>query len=97
MKKVICEVLKSSRVADMYLYVEKAQGLARVPEALLERFGKPKSAMTLLLTPERKLANADINKVLAALKAQGFYLQLPKEEASEMREIALANSKLSGR
>lgn len=78
------------------MYVEKSQGLKRVPEVLLERFGKPKSPMTLLLTPERKLANADIEKVMKAITEQGFYLQLPKDDDDYMREIAQANSKIGG-
>lgn len=96
MSKLICEIFQSSKQPGMYLYVEKKAGLTRVPEVLLERFGKAKSAMTLLLTPERKLANADIGKVLSAIETQGFYLQLPKGEDDYMRDIAQANSKLSG-
>ena len=38
--KVLCEIYKSSRQEEMYLYVPKEEGLARVPEALLEKFGK---------------------------------------------------------
>ncbi len=96
MTKIICEIFKSPKVDDMYLYVPKAQGLAQVPEALLERFGTPKSAMTMLLTEQKTLANADIHKVIEALNNQGFYLQLPREKEDYMREIAQANSKLSG-
>lgn len=96
MDKIICEILTSSKVADMYLYVQKSEGTKRVPEALLERFGKAKSNMTLLLTAERKLANADIGKVMQALVEQGFYLQMPKKEDDYMAEIARANSKLNG-
>ncbi|BFM06553.1 YcgL domain-containing protein [Halioxenophilus aromaticivorans] len=96
MNKIVCNIMQSSKKAGMYLYVEKAQGLKRVPEALLERFGKPKPPMTLLLTPERKLANADVDKVMAAIEEKGFYLQLPKDDDDYMKDIALANSKLSG-
>lgn len=97
MNKIICDIVQSSKFEGMYLYVEKSQGFKRVPEALLERFGKPKPPMTLLLTPERQLANADIDKVMASIIEQGFYLQMPKEQDDYMREIAEANSKLSGR
>ena len=96
MKKIICEILKNRRMEDMYLYVQKSEGTRRVPEALLEKFGKPKAAMTLLLTPEKKLANADIDKVMSALEEKGYFLQLPRKEDDYMREIAQANSKLSG-
>jgi uncharacterized protein YcgL (UPF0745 family) len=64
----------------MYLYVDKQQGIAELPEALLATFGTPESVMTLLLTPERKLARADAATVLDAIEQNGFYLQMPPTE-----------------
>ena len=80
--KLLCEVFKSPRKEEMYLYVDKRQGLAEVPEALLERFGQPVSAMTLILTPEKPLARVKASEVMAAIRDKGFYLQMPpaKEE-----------------
>ena len=77
--KNLCSIYRSSRVEGMYLYVDKKEDLARVPEELLATFGKPELAMTLALYPERKLARADINSVLAAIAEQGFYLQMPPQ------------------
>ena len=73
----ICEVFRSPRREGMYLYVDKAEGLARVPEHLRQVFGEPESALVLHLKPERKLARADAADVLAALEDPGFYLQMP--------------------
>lgn len=92
--KKICSIYRSSRHEGMYLYVEKADALSRVPETLLQKFGKAEPAMTLVLTPERKLARADISKVLEALEADGFYLQLPPQPDASMRELRDRNSKL---
>lgn len=80
--KLLCEIFKSSRKEGLYLYVDKRQGFAEVPVALLERFGKPISTMTLILTPEKPLARAKTSDIMAAIREQGFYLQLPpaKEE-----------------
>lgn len=82
--KLLCEIFKSSRKDEMYLYVDKRQGLAEVPEALLERFGKPVSTMTVILTPEKTLARAKTSDVMAAIRDKGFYLQMPpvKDEYS---------------
>lgn len=77
MRKLLCEIFKSPRREEMYLYVEKARGLVDVPEVLLERFGKPVSAMTLILDESRPLARADAAEVIAAIDAKGFYLQMP--------------------
>ncbi len=80
--KLLCEVFKSSRKEQMYLYVDKRQGLVEVPEALLEQFGKPLPAMTLILTPEKSLGRARAADVMAAIREKGYYLQMPpaKEE-----------------
>ncbi len=64
----------------MYLYVLKAEGLERVPEALLPHFRHPLHAFDLVLTPERKLAREDIAKVLENLDNQGYHLQMPPPE-----------------
>lgn len=77
MTRVFCSIYKSNRKDEMYLYVNKADGLSRVPEALLGMFGAPRHVSDMILTPERKLARADITQVLAQLAGQGFYLQMP--------------------
>ena len=79
----------------MYLYVIKQDGLNRVPEPLMEKFGKAVHAMTLVLTPERELANADITKVLSSMEENGYYLQMPQEKEEYMQEINKTNSKLN--
>lgn len=73
----ICQVYKSPRREEMYLYVDKTKGLTEVPAALLERFGEPVEVMTLVLSPERKLARADVAQVLQGIEQRGFYLQMP--------------------
>ena len=79
----------------MYLYVEKAKGLAAVPEALLTQFGEPQLAMTLALHPGRALARADIETVLQALDTQGFYLQMPPQKEKYMLDLLDKNHKTS--
>ena len=74
---VVCQVFKSSRQQEMYLYVEKSRGAEDVPSDLLARFGEMIPVMVLLLSPERKLARADVQAVLASIEKQGFYLQMP--------------------
>ncbi|MBB3104977.1 YcgL domain-containing protein [Azomonas macrocytogenes] len=78
--KRICSIYRSPRKSEMYLYVDKREALARVPEALLATFGPPQHAFDLVLTPERQLAREDVSKVLANLEKQGFHLQMPPPE-----------------
>lgn len=73
----LCAVYRSSRVAEMYLYVDLRDELRRVPEPLLERFGTPQLALKLALYPGRRLARADADRILAALDEPGYYLQMP--------------------
>jgi uncharacterized protein len=95
-KKVICQIFRSPREEGMYLYVAKEEGLERVPEELLQRFGKPQPAMVLVLTPERKLARVSAERVIACLEESGYYLQLPPlgGKDSEQQLIHQHNSKL---
>lgn len=74
-------VYRSSRKVDMYLYVDAADDLRDVPEALLKQFGRPIEALSLLLTPQRTLARADAAQVLTAIGEQGYYLQMPPADA----------------
>jgi uncharacterized protein YcgL (UPF0745 family) len=92
--KLIVSVYRSKRKEGMYLYVEKSEGLETLPEPLLKQFGVPEHAMVLVLTPEKKLANADVEKVMQAVQAEGFYLQMPPRIDQIMSEIAEKNSKM---
>ena len=85
--KLICAVYKSPKKAEMYLYVDKKEGLARVPEALLERFGEPVEAMTLLVTPEKKMARVEAGKLLQEIRDNGFYLQMPPAKESYLLDL----------
>ncbi len=84
MKRLV-EIFRSPRKQEMYLYVDKAAGMEDVPEVLLTQFGEPETVMTLLLTPERKLARVDAAEVLQKIDEQGFFLQMPPTEAELLR------------
>ena len=86
-KRVLCDVYKTRRKDEMYLYVEKKEGMARVPDELKEMFGKPELALTMLLTPEKNLGRADTEKVLADIEEKGFYLQMPPAKEPYMLDL----------
>lgn len=75
--KLFCSIYRSTRRADTYLYVERASGLGKLPEALLAQFGKPVHVSDMILDPERKLARVDARRVMEKIREQGFYLQMP--------------------
>ncbi|QJQ94933.1 MULTISPECIES: YcgL domain-containing protein [Halomonadaceae] len=80
--RLICEIFKSPRKDELYLYIDKQRGLGEVPEALLEHFGKPILVTTMLLRESKPLARANVVDVMASIRDKGFYLQMPpaKEE-----------------
>lgn len=94
--KTLCTIYKSTREEGLYLFVKREDQLTKVPEALLERFGKPALVTTMALESGRKMARADADKVLAALEDPGYYLQLPPPKEAYMQEINLHNHKLNG-
>lgn len=87
MSKVLCDVYKSRKKDETYLYVARTDGLGKVPEALMEQFGKPELAMTMILTPEKKLARVDGARIIEQLEEKGFYLQLPPPRETYMLDL----------
>jgi uncharacterized protein YcgL (UPF0745 family) len=72
-----CWIYKSPTKDEMYLYLAAEAGFEAVPEALLERFGKPVFVMELALHEGRKLAREDVVAVMRHLSEQGYHLQMP--------------------
>ena len=95
MKKIICDVYKSSKKDGFYLYVEKQAGFERVPGELQQIFNPSRLALSFILESGRKLASVDGERLRSALIDQGYYLQMPLIQENEMREISQKNCKLS--
>jgi hypothetical protein len=72
-----CWIYRSLRKQEMYLYIANEDDFSCVPQALMERFGKPELVMDLTLTEQRKLAREDVALVMANLRSKGFHLQMP--------------------
>ena len=78
----LVQVFRSARKEGMYLIVDRARGLADVPEALMQNFGRAEPSVVFMLSPERPMARAEAPAVLDAIASQGFYLQMPPPEES---------------
>lgn len=85
--KLPCDVYKSASHPEMFLYVARRDGLDRVPESLLKKFGEPELALSLVLTEDRKLAREDSQKVLQNLEDQGYHLQLPPVTVGQLGKM----------
>jgi uncharacterized protein len=75
-----CFIYKSLKKDYLYLYITQQDDFSKVPDALLEHFGKMEFVMDMELSPERKLAREDAGKVIDSLKDQGFFVQLPPQK-----------------
>ena len=82
-------IYKGKSKQDSYLYLEQEEDFSRVPQPLLAAMGELALVMTLDLSPEQKLARADVEQVISALQQDGFYLQMP----DEAEKLALAGKK----
>ena len=81
----ICQVFRSSRKQEMYLYVEKSRGVEDVPAVLLAQFGEPEELMVLVLSAEKKLARVNAAEVMMQIETNGYYLQMPPTSAELLK------------
>lgn len=88
LNKMHCDIYKSSKKDEMYLYVarpnhpnedENADPLAALSEPLRAAFGRATHVMHLELTESRKLARVNVLHVIDSLQTKGFFLQMPPE------------------
>ena len=75
-----CTVWRSRNREYTYVFLRSDFPFEELPASLREAFGQPEPVIDLVLSPERQLANEDINVVMHNLEAQGFHLQLPPRE-----------------
>ncbi|REC94508.1 YcgL domain-containing protein [Kushneria indalinina] len=85
---LLCQIYKSARHEEMFLYVDRTRGLEVVPQELLAGFGTPQSIMIMVMTPERTLARVETTRVIEALKEKGYYLQMPPGGDARTRDLA---------
>jgi uncharacterized protein YcgL (UPF0745 family) len=72
-----CWVYRSSRKAELYLYLARKDGFEVVPDGLMKLMGRAELVMELDLHAQRKLARSEVGRVMADLDSRGFYLQMP--------------------
>ncbi len=87
-----CFIYKSLKKDGLYLYLRQKDDFSELPEPLLNSFGRLEFVMDLTLSPERKLANEDVVKVMAGLEEKGFFIQMPPTTISS--ELLAKNTKL---
>lgn len=76
--EIECDVYKSLKKDETYVFVEAKSLLSELPDALQKILGPTEMAMTLTLTPERKMARGNAHEIIKSIASQGFYLQMPE-------------------
>lgn len=88
-------IFRCDKKDQMYLYTpfqeDEEAIIQALPEELLKLTGQLKKVMDLDLTPEQKLARADINNVIASITEKGYYLQYPPNEILRQDQSMLHN------
>jgi len=72
-----CEIYRSSKKDQTYLYVKSPIDRDELPDALLSVLGELSLVMELEITGDTKLATEDSTLVIAEVGEKGFYLQMP--------------------
>lgn len=80
-QRLLCRVFRCSRQPELYLYLRDDLRPDALPEALTARSGQLTEIMQLELHAGRRLARVDVQRVLVALAATGYFLQLPPQDA----------------
>lgn len=78
-----CYVYKGQKHDDHYLYLreEIEKGTAPdIPPALLNLLGELTLVVDFDLSPNRELAQADVDQVIQDIRDHGYYLQMPKKD-----------------
>lgn len=71
-------IYKSRKKDELYLYISSKDDFSSVPQSLYDSMGKePNFVMEIDLSPERKLARENVEKVIENLENQGYHVQIP--------------------
>lgn len=70
-------VYRSTRRVETYVYLPRKDDFSDLPVDIAKALGRLEFALSFELTPERRLARVDADAVREAIRANGFFLQLP--------------------
>ena len=84
-----CHVYRSSVRDGLYVWMRDPDALDTLPEPVRRQLGaRAELAMTLELTPDRRLGREDARTVLENLAERGFHVQMPRDIEPEVQRAA---------
>ena len=78
-QRLNCQIFKSSRQENTYIYLPEGTGIDSLPNSLRDVFGTPEKVLDVVLDKDTRLAQADASQVMQAIRERGYYLQLPPD------------------
>ncbi len=88
-----CAVYKSQKKDETYIFIPTKTPLSELPVELLKVLGQAEMVMTLLLTPDKKMARGTAKEIMKAIDEQGFYLQMPIKAEIDMNPLPTSNER----
>ena len=88
-----CAVHKSQKKDETYIFIPSTTPLSELPEELLKVLGEAEMIMTLLLTPDKKMARGTAKEIMESIKEQGFYLQMPIKSEIDVNPLPTINER----
>lgn len=95
---MLCSIYKSSKKAEMYLYIARPEvsenqaetndPLDVLPEPMRPAFGRATFVMDLELSESRKLARVNVLHVMDSIQTKGFFIQVPPEGLIDPNAVA---------
>ncbi len=73
------DVYKTARRPQTFLYVPRDLQPDQGPSDLAELFAAPQKVLSLTLTAEQPLAAQSATVVIEAIRARGYFMQLPPD------------------
>lgn len=83
---MICTVYRSNKKIGAYVYCVETMSPDKLPEELQALLGACEPVMTINLAARDKLAREDIAQVRLNLKDQGYHLQMPPKDFTQVTE-----------
>ena len=88
-----CAIYKSQKKDETYIFIPTKTPLSELPDELLKVLGQAEMVMTLLLTPDKKMARGTAKEIMKAIDEQGFYLQMPIKAEIDMNPLPTTNER----
>jgi len=91
--EIKCDVYKSKKKDETYVFIPTSTPLSDLPEELLTVLGQTEKIMQLKLTPDKKMARGSAAEIIKSIEKQGFHLQMPINPQLDVNSLPTINER----